>query len=65
MHANFVTLWLQVVQPLTNVHETKWMPHVKRPCDAARYPRLRFYPHQQIPKHKCTTIQEFYTIVYG
>ena len=27
MHAKFVTLWLQVVQPLTNVHETKWTPH--------------------------------------
>ena len=30
MHAKFVTLWLQVVQPLTNVHETKWTPQVKR-----------------------------------
>ena len=29
MHAQFVTLWLQVVQPLTDVHETKWTPHVK------------------------------------
>ena len=24
MHATFVTLWLQVVQPLANLHETKW-----------------------------------------
>ena len=33
MHAMFVTLWLQVVQPLANVHETKWTPHVKRQSD--------------------------------
>ena len=36
MHATFVTLWLQVVQPLDNVHETKWTPHVKRGSDAAQ-----------------------------
>ena len=30
MHAKFVTLCLQVVQPLANVHETKWTHHVKR-----------------------------------
>ncbi len=30
MHQTFVTLWLQLVQPLANVHETKWTPHVKR-----------------------------------
>ncbi len=30
MHATFVTLWLQVMQPLANVHETKWTPYVKR-----------------------------------
>ena len=36
MHAKFVTLWLQVVQPLTNVHETKWTPHVKRESDVAQ-----------------------------
>ncbi len=36
MHATFVTLWLQVVQPLANVHETKWTPHVKRESDAAQ-----------------------------
>ena len=30
MHETFVTLWLQVMQPLANVHETKWTPHVKR-----------------------------------
>ena len=35
MHATFVTLWLQVVQPLANVHETKWTPHVKRQSDVA------------------------------
>ena len=36
IHATFVTLWLQVVQPLTNVHETKWTPHVKRESDIAQ-----------------------------
>ena len=37
MHANFVKLWLQVVlQPLTNVHETKWTPRVKRESDVAQ-----------------------------
>ena len=36
MHATFVTLWLQVVQPLANVHETKWTPHVKRKTDIAQ-----------------------------
>ena len=34
--ATFVTLWLQVVQPLANVHETKWTPHVKRETDVAQ-----------------------------
>ena len=33
MHATFVTLWLQVMQPLANVHETKWTPHVKPKSD--------------------------------
>ena len=36
MHATFVTLWLQVVQPLANAHETKWTPHVKRETDVAQ-----------------------------
>ena len=36
MHATFVTLRLQVVQPLANVHETKWTPHVKRQSDIAQ-----------------------------
>ena len=36
MHAKFVTLWLQVVHPLPNVHETKWTPHVKRESDVAQ-----------------------------
>ena len=36
MHATFVTLWLQVVQPLVNVHGTKWTPHVKRETDGAQ-----------------------------
>ena len=36
MHATFVALWLQVVQPLANVHETKWTPHVKRETDVAQ-----------------------------
>ena len=36
MHATFVTLWLQVEQPLTNVRETKWTPHVKRENDVAQ-----------------------------
>ncbi len=35
MHATFVTLCLQVMQPLANVHETKWTPHVKREIDVA------------------------------
>ena len=35
MHATFVMLWLQVMQPLGNVHGTKWTPHVKRDCDVA------------------------------
>ena len=35
MHATFVTLWLQVMQPLANVHETKWTPHVERESDLA------------------------------
>ena len=36
MHAPFVTPWLQVMQPLTNVHETKWTPYVKRENDGAQ-----------------------------
>ena len=36
MHATFVTLWLQVVQPLANVNETKWTPHVKRETEVAQ-----------------------------
>ena len=36
MHATFVTPWLQVMQPLANVHETKWTPHVKRESDVAQ-----------------------------
>ena len=35
MHVTFVMLWLQVMQPLANVHETKWTPHVKRESDVA------------------------------
>ena len=35
MHATFVMLWLQVMQPLANVHEAKWTPHVKRESDVA------------------------------
>ena len=34
--ATFVTLWWHVVQPLANVHETKWTPHVKRETDVAQ-----------------------------
>ena len=33
MHATFVTLWLHVMQPLANAHETKWTPYVKRESD--------------------------------
>ena len=29
MRATFVMLWLQVVQPMVNVHDTKWTLHVK------------------------------------
>ena len=36
MHATFVTLWLQDMQPLANVHETKCTPHVKRESDVAQ-----------------------------
>ena len=37
MHAQFVTPWLQDIQPLTNVHEIKWTPgHVKRENDVAQ-----------------------------
>ena len=36
MHASFVMLWLQVVQPLANVHETRWTPHVKRESDVVQ-----------------------------
>ena len=36
MHAMFVTLWLQVMQPLASVHETKWTPHVKWESDVAQ-----------------------------
>ena len=36
MHATLVTLWLQVMQPLANAHETKWTPHVKRETDVAQ-----------------------------
>ena len=36
MHATFVTLWLKVVQPLANVHDTEWTPHVKRESDVAQ-----------------------------
>ena len=36
MHAPFLTLWLQVVQPPANVYETKWTPHVKRETDVAQ-----------------------------
>ena len=36
MHAKFVTLWLQVVQPLTNVRDTKWTPHVKQESEIAQ-----------------------------
>ena len=36
MHVTFVTLWLQVVQPLANAHETKCTPHVKRESDVAQ-----------------------------
>ena len=44
MHATFVTLWLQVVQPLANVHETKWTPHVKRESDVAVHIIAVFQP---------------------
>ena len=44
MHATFVTLWLPVVQPLANVHETKWTPHIKRESDVAQsYTSSGFY----------------------
>ena len=36
MYTTFVTLWLKVVQPLANVHETKLTPHVKRETDVAQ-----------------------------
>ena len=58
MHATFVTLWLQVVQPLANVHETKWTPHVKRESDVAQSytssgMRWRSPVEKMVPKRKC------------
>ena len=35
MPATFVTLWFQVMQPLADVHETKWTPQVKRESDVS------------------------------
>ena len=36
MHAEYMTLWWQVVQPFTiGIHEPKWKSHVKRPSDVA------------------------------
>ena len=46
MHATIVTLWLQVVQPLANVHETKWTPHVKRQSDVAQSCKSSDYTSQ-------------------
>ena len=50
MHATFVTLWLQVVQPLANVHETKWTPHVKRETDVAQSYTSSGYNKKQVTK---------------
>ena len=36
MYLKFVMLWLHIVHPLTNLHETKWPPHVKRESDVAQ-----------------------------
>ena len=55
MHATFVMLWLQVVQPLANVHETKWTPHVKRETDVA----------QSYTSSACTTIAILYHANYA
>ena len=33
---NVCALWLRVMQPLANVHEPKWTPHVKRESDVAQ-----------------------------
>ena len=44
MHATFLTLWLQVVQPLTNVHETKLTSHInKRESDVEESSEFDFF----------------------
>ena len=32
---NVCDAFVQILQPLANVHETKWTRHVKRECDVA------------------------------
>ena len=32
---NVCDAFVQILQPLANVHETKWTRHVKRDCDVA------------------------------
>ena len=32
---NVCDAFVQILQPLVNVHETKWTRHVKRDCDVA------------------------------
>ena len=32
---NVCEAFVQILQPLANVHETKWTRHVKRDCDVA------------------------------
>ena len=62
MHATFVTLWLQVMQPLGNVHETKWTPNVKRESDVAVHiiavviykSEIRQYEKKRLTLIKCS-----------
>ena len=50
MHATFVTLWLQVVQPLANVHETKWTSHFKRQSEIAQSCNSSDYSDSILPE---------------
>ena len=66
MHATFVTLWLQVVQPLANVHETKWTPHVKLETDVAQSYTSSDYTYLTISvRQAAVAAQRTVTFQYG
>ena len=53
MYVKVVTLWLQFGQPLNNVHETKWTPHIKLESDVAQSyassaRMLHYYSHRSV-----------------